>query len=372
MGFTGPAINIQTACSTSLVAVAQACQALASRQCDLAITGGVSVTLPQTSTYSYHEGGIYSRDGHCRAFDAKATGTVFGDGAGAVVLKRLEDASRDGDRIDAVIRGWAVNNDGSNKASFAAPSVNGQAQVIMRAQDHAGVQPKDISYVEAHGTGTPVGDPIEFAALARAFRRGTNGRGVCGLGTVKTNIGHLDAAAGIAGLIKIVLALQHREIPPTLHFSQANPEIDLDSSPFYIVDQLSAWTTNGHDQPLVGGVSSFGIGGTNCHVVLQEAPIPEAAAIETGLPAYLLTVSAASEGALDELEGCYRQFLEQNPMPDIARIAATTRPRRPRRPRSTTPGDPRWCGNGSTARRAGRRCHPHCAGRTRTPVAWAG
>ncbi len=322
MGFTGPSINVQTACSTSLVAVAQACQALSSRQCDIAIAGGVAVRFPQTDNASRQVGGIHSQDGHCRAFDARATGTVFSDGVGVVVLKRLGDAERDGDRIDALIRGWAVNNDGSNKASFAAPSVNGQAAVIARAQAHANVRPRDVSYVEAHGTGTPVGDPIEFAALARAFRRGAGERRVCAMGSVKTNIGHLDAAAGIAGLIKTVLALKHREIPATLHFEKANPEIDLDASPFYIVDRLIPWPTDGDRR--IAGVSSFGIGGTNCHIVLQDAALAAPLAVQTALPAHLLTFSAASAAALDELAGSYRQFLAENPMADLAGIAAAS------------------------------------------------
>ena len=322
MGFTGPSINVQTACSTSLVAVAQACQALVSGQCDLAVAGGVAVSFPQRRDPTYQEGGIHSRDGHCRAFDAGATGTVFGDGAGVVVLKRFDDAIRDGDRIDALVRGWAVNNDGSNKASFAAPSVHGQAQVVARAQDHAKVRPQDVSYVEAHGTGTPVGDPIEFAALAHAFRRATSERRFCGLGSVKTNIGHLDAAAGIAGLIKTVLALKHHEIPPTLHFRKANPEIDFGASPFYVIDRLSPWPND--EGYRIAGVSSFGIGGTNCHVVLQEAPVAIADEVQNPSPAYLLTLSAASAAALAELEDRYRRFLAQSPIPDLAGIAATT------------------------------------------------
>ena len=320
MGFTGPAINVQTACSTSLVAVAQACQGLVSRQCDLAVAGGVTIIFPQHGDYRFEEGGIHSRDGHCRAFDGAASGTVFGDGVGAVVLKRLADARRDGDRIDAVIRGWAVNNDGSAKASFAAPSVAGQAEVIARAQDHARVRPQDVSYVEAHGSGTPIGDPIEFAALERAFRRGTVGRGFCGLGSVKTNVGHLDAAAGIAGLIKTVLALRHREIPPTLHFRKANPEIDLDASPFYINQRLHPWTA---DSERIAGVSAFGIGGTNCHVVLQQAPAAEINSPLSADPAHLLTLSAPSEAALAALEGCYRDFFADAAAADMAAVAAT-------------------------------------------------
>ena len=320
LGFTGPSINVQTACSTSLVAVAQACQALATRQCEVAIAGGVAVTFPQKRGHRHQAGGMYSRDGHCRPFDADASGTVFSDGVGAVILKRLDQAQADGDRIDAVIRGWAVNNDGSNKASFMAPSVQGQTRVIEQAQDHAGVRPQEISYVETHGTGTPVGDPIEFAAFERAFRRDTDARGFCGLGSVKSNIGHADTAAGIAGLIKTILALKHGELPATLHYRRHNPEIELAASPFYVVDRLRAWTTNGAGR--IAGVSSLGVGGTNCHVIVAEAPTFDE--IDAGgLPAYLVPLSAASSDALDALEEGYRDFLSGPSCPDLARLAAT-------------------------------------------------
>ena len=320
LGFTGPSINVQTACSTSLVAVAQACQALVSRHCDVAIAGGVAVTFPQRRGHRHQAGGLYSRDGHCRPFDADASGTVFSDGVGVVVLKRLEQARADGDRIDAVIRGWAVNNDGANKASFTAPSVQGQARVIAQAQDHAGVRPHEISYVEAHGTGTPVGDPIEFAAFDRAFRRDTDARGFCGLGSVKSNIGHADTAAGIAGLIKTILALKHGELPATLHYRRPNPEIDVPASPFYVVDRLRAWTTDGSSR--IAGVSSLGVGGTNCHVIVAEAPALDEADAAL-LPAYLVPLSAASPEALEALAASFREFVSSPSCPDLARIAAT-------------------------------------------------
>ena len=322
LGFTGPSINVQTACSTSLVAVAEACQALAARQCDLAVAGGVTVTYPQQRSHRYQAGGIHSRDGHCRAFDADATGTAFSDGAGAIVLKRLDDAVADGDRIDAVIRGWAINNDGSNKASFTAPSIDGQMRAILLAQNHAKVRPDEIGYIEAHGTGTPVGDPIEFTALERAFRRGTIARGFCGLGSVKTNIGHLDAAAGIAGLIKTILALKHRELPPTLHFRRANPEIDLAASPFYVVDRLRPWTTERGRR--LAGVSSLGVGGTNCHVIVEEASAPMNETGGSALPGHLVTLSAASAAALESLETSYRSFLSEGECPGLEAIAGTT------------------------------------------------
>ena len=221
--FTGPSINVQSACSTSLVAVAQACWSLANYQCDVAIAGGVCITFPTIRGYYYQEEGIFSPDGHCRAFDAQAKGTVFGDGVGAVVLKRLDDALQDGSRIDAIIRGWAVNNDGTDKASFTAPSASGQAEVITLAQEMAVIEPNRIGYVETHGTGTLVGDPIEVAGLTKAFKRQSHTRQFCGLGSVKTNIGHLDTASGIAGFIKTILALKHQQIPPSLHFETPNP-----------------------------------------------------------------------------------------------------------------------------------------------------
>jgi acyl transferase domain-containing protein len=271
LNLKGPSIDVQTACSTSLVAVSMACQSLLNYQCDLALTGGITVSSIPKTGYFYQEGGILSPDGHCRAFDAQAQGTVPGNGAGIVVLKRLEDAIADGDCIHAVIRGAAINNDGALKVGYTAPSVDGQAEVIAEALALAGVEPETISYIEAHGTGTALGDPIEIAALTQVFRASTEKAKFCALGSVKTNIGHLDAAAGIAGLIKTVLALKHQLIPPSLHFQQPNPKIDFNHSPFYVNHQLQEWKSNGH--PRRAGVSSFGIGGTNAHVVLEEAPL---------------------------------------------------------------------------------------------------
>jgi acyl transferase domain-containing protein len=292
----GPAMTVQTACSTSLVAVAAACQALADFQCDAALAGGSNIAVPQRSGYLYHEHGIGSPDGHCRAFDAQAQGTVPGNGAGMVVLKRLEDALAAGDTVHAVVRGWAINNDGGGKVGYTAPAVEGQASVIAGAQALAGVPPESITFVEAHGTGTSLGDPIEVRALTQAFRRGTARNGFCALGSVKTNIGHLDAAAGVAGLIKAVQALVHREIPPTLHYTRANPAIDFESTPFYVASALQPWTADG--APRRAGVSSFGLGGTNAHVVLEEAPEPPAPA--PARPLQLLLLSAEAEGALEE------------------------------------------------------------------------
>src|SRR3954463_8501811 len=266
----GPSINVQTACSTSLVAVAMAAQSLLGYRCDVALAGGVSITFPAQRGQFHLEGGILSKDGHCRTFDAQASGTVLGDGAGIVVLKRLSDALEDGDRILAVIKGSAINNDGSVKIGYTAPSSDGQAEVIAMAHAEAGFAPETVSYVEAHGTGTPLGDPIEIAGLTKAFGLDGKRGHFCGLGSVKSNIGHLDIGAGVAGLIKTVLALQHGEIPPSLHFSQPNPKIDLANSPFFVNQALRPWQVDA--TPRRAGVSSFGIGGTNAHAVLEEAP----------------------------------------------------------------------------------------------------
>lgn len=270
MNLKGPSLSVQTACSTSLVAVHLACQSLLNRECDMALAGGVSVSVPQGLGGHYQEGGIISPDGHCRAFDAKASGTVKGSGLGVVVLKRLADAMNDRDTIHAVIKGSAINNDGAVKVGYTAPAVAGQASVIEETLALASIEPETIGYVEAHGTGTALGDPVEIAALTQAFRMGTEATNFCAIGSVKTNIGHLDAAAGVAGLIKTILALEHKQIPPSLHFEQPNPNIDFSNSPFFVNTALRSWDTNG--TPRRASVSSFGIGGTNAHVVLEEAP----------------------------------------------------------------------------------------------------
>lgn len=266
----GPSINVQSACSTSLVAVAQACQSLLTQGCDMALAGAVSITFPQQRGYIPQEGGLASLDGHCRPFDSKASGTVFGHGAAVLLLKRLEDAVRDGDQVLGVIRGFALNNDGSAKVGYTAPSIEGQAQVIARAQKMADVSPDSITYLEAHGTGTPLGDPVEVAALNKAFRAVTSSKNFCALGTAKANIGHLDVASGATGLIKTVLQIQNRSIPKLLHFEQPNPHLHLDNSPFFIPQSQQPWETNGH--PLRAGVSAFGVGGTNAHVIVEEPP----------------------------------------------------------------------------------------------------
>ncbi|UCH96083.1 MAG: amino acid adenylation domain-containing protein, partial [Candidatus Aminicenantes bacterium] len=268
LNLKGPGSAVQTACSTSLVAVHQACLALLTGECDMALAGGITVSPSPKQGYFYEEGMVFSSDGHCRAFDAKANGTVFGSGAGIVVLKPLQQALADRDYIHAVIKGSASNNDGSRKVGYTAPSIEGQAEAIKKAQRTAAVEPETISYIETHGTGTNLGDPVEIEALKLAFN--TKKRGFCGIGSVKTNVGHLDTAAGITGFIKTVLALEHRLIPPSLHFETPNPEIDLENSPFYINTGLKEWKHDGY--PLRAGVSSFGIGGTNVHVILEEAP----------------------------------------------------------------------------------------------------
>jgi len=268
----GPSLTVQTACSSSLVAVHLACQSLLHGECDLALAGGSKVTLLRRQGYVYEDGGVLSPDGHCRPFDASAKGTVPGDGVGVVVLRRLRDALQDKDHIRAVILGTAINNDGAGKVGYTAPGLEAQAAVVAEAMAVAGVAPESIGYVEAHGTATPLGDPVEVAALNRAFGRGA-GPGSCRIGSVKGNIGHLDAAAGVAGLIKAVLMVERGLVPPTLHFRQPNPEIPFGSGPFRVTAQLERWS--GDFGPRRAGVSSFGIGGTNVHVVLQEPPVRE-------------------------------------------------------------------------------------------------
>ena len=266
LNLKGPSVVVKTACSTSLVAVHMACQSILNGECDMALAGGVTISHIKKEGYMYQEGMILSQDGHCRSFDEHSLGTVSGDGVGAVVLKRLEEAIDDRDNIFAVIKGSAINNDGERKVGFTAPSVDGQCEVICDALQMAGVEPETITYVETHGTGTPVGDPIEIEALKLAFN--TPKKHYCRIGSVKTNVGHLDAAAGIAGFIKTILALKHQLIPPSLHFKSPNPRIDFENSPFIVNTGLFAWENNG--QPLRAGVSSFGIGGTNAHIVLEE------------------------------------------------------------------------------------------------------
>lgn len=319
LNLKGPSMTVQTACSTSLVAVYQACQGLLTYQCDMALAGGVAIWVPHRVGYLHTQGGILSPDGHCRAFDAAAQGTVVGNGVGIVVLKRLDDALADGDHIYAVIQGIACNNDGADKIGFTAPGVAGQARVIREALALANVDPATISYVEAHGTGTPLGDPIEMAALAQVFRTPGEPRGTCAIGSVKSNIGHTDAAAGVAGLIKTALALQHRQIPPSLHLTAVNPKIDLAHSPFTVQQTLTPWTSNG--TPRRAGVSSFGLGGTNVHAVLEEAPPRRPAS--PGRPWQLLLLSARSQAGVHAAAQRLAEHLQQQPDTDLADVAYT-------------------------------------------------
>ncbi|MEY2633952.1 MAG: hypothetical protein RIR00_2606, partial [Pseudomonadota bacterium] len=321
LNLRGPALTVQTACSTSLLAVAQACQSLQLYQSDMALAGAVSITLPQKRGYLHQEGGMVSEDGHCRTFDAAASGTIFGSGAGIVLLKRYEDAVADGDQIYALIRGYGLNNDGAGKVGFTAPSVEGQAAAIEMAQQNAGVSPRSISYVECHGTATPLGDPIEIAGLTRAFRRETEDRQFCAVGSVKPNVGHLDVAAGVAGLIKTALALKHRQLPPTLHYRQPNPQIDFPASPFFVNAQLRPWPEG--DSPRRAGVSAFGVGGTNVHLVLEEAPSQPEAAAQTG--PQRLQLSARSPAALAEQRQRLADWLQARPQLPLADVAHTLR-----------------------------------------------
>ena len=320
LNLTGPAVTVQTACSTSLVAVHIACQSLLNFECDMALAGGVSIFLPQHQGYLYQDGMILSPDGHCRAFDAQAQGTVFGSGVGVVLLKRLDEALRDGDTIHGVILGSAINNDGADKIGYTAPSVRGQTDVILEAQGAADIHPDEISYVEAHGTGTPLGDPIEIQALTQAFQVNTQRTGYCAIGSVKTNMGHADAAAGIAGLIKTVLALKHGQIPPSLHFHQPNPQIDFANSPFFVNQQLQDWQV-AENTRRCAGVSSFGIGGTNAHVIMAEAPTIEPSS--SSRPVQLMTVSAKTATALDPATENLAHWLQQHPDSSLADVAYT-------------------------------------------------
>ncbi|MEM9557178.1 MAG: type I polyketide synthase [Acidobacteriota bacterium] len=319
----GPSLAVQTACSSSLTAVHLACRALHAGDCDLALAGGVSVIVPQDAGYLYEPGMIRSPDGHCRAFDARAAGTLFGSGGGLVLLKPLEAARADGDHVVAVVKGSAVNNDGADKVAFTAPHVEQQTELIVDALADAGVDASSIGYVEAHGTGTELGDPIEVAALHDAFRQSAGTPlppRSCGLGSVKTNIGHLDEAAGIAGLLKAALALEREEIPPSLHFERPNPQIDFDAGPFEVVTERRAWpraSTIRDDamKPRRAGVSSFGMGGSNCHVVLEEAPPLEPSAVPAGPsrsePPFLLPLSARTPAALQALGRRWLEGLEE-------------------------------------------------------------
>ncbi|HEX2081288.1 MAG TPA: amino acid adenylation domain-containing protein, partial [Longimicrobium sp.] len=319
LGLHGPSLSVQTACSTSLVAVHVACRALLGGECDLALAGGVTIHSVAPRGYTWRDGAILSPDGHCRAFDEQAAGTVPGAGAAAVLLKRLEDALADGDTIHGVILGSAINNDGSAKVGFMAPGAERQAAVIADALSLAAVDPRSIGYVEAHGTGTTLGDPIEVAALTRAYRAHTQDTGFCGLGSAKTNLGHLDTAAGVTGLIKAALAVRDGVIPASLHFTRPNPRLELERTPFYVVAQTTGWAG---PSPRRAGVSSFGIGGTNAHAVLEQPPAP-APRGGTPRPEQVIVLSARTESALNAARGNLADFLERHPSTDLADAAFT-------------------------------------------------
>jgi acyl transferase domain-containing protein/acyl carrier protein len=319
LNLRGPAMSVQTACSTSLVAVCLAAQSLLNYQSDMALAGGVSIRVPQLAGYFYNEGGIMSPDGHCRPYDHRAHGTTFCSGVGVVVLKRVADALADGDTIHAIIRGFALNNDGSAKVGFTAPSVEGQSEVIAEALAMAGVGAENIGYVEGHGTATAIGDPIEVTALTRAYRAQTQKTGYCALGSVKSNMGHTDAAAGVAGLIKAALSVKHGLIVPSLHFERPNPQIDFENSPFYVSSELKPWPAE--STPRRAGVSSFGVGGTNAHCIVEEPPT--VAPGSASRPWQLLLLSARSEAALEAQTENLRGYLEGPAATDLADVAYT-------------------------------------------------
>lgn len=314
----GPSVNVQTACSTSLVAIHAACQSLLAGECDAALAGGVTIELPHYQGYRYAEGEILSPDGHCRPFEANSQGTVFGSGAGAVVLRRLSDAIASGDQIHGLILGSAVNNDGSRKVGYLAPSVDGQAECIVEALQVAGISPRDVSYVECHGTGTPIGDPIEIAALRQAYERSTSDKQFCGVGSVKSNIGHLDTAAGVASFIKVLEMLKHGEMAPTLHFAAPNPQIDFGASPFFVVSQRTSWPRS--QTPRRAGISSLGVGGTNAHIIVEEAPARTATDSQGNYP---LVLTARSEASLKAHAQRLARHFDDNPDLRIADVCST-------------------------------------------------
>lgn len=316
---TGPSLNINTACSTSLVAISQACKNLISYDCDMALAGGVRIAYPQSQGYLYQPGSIFSPDGYCYTFDARAKGTIFGDGLGLILLKRLEDALKDGDTIHAVIKGSAVNNDGDAKMGYTAPSVTGQIDVVAEALSIADISPETISYVEAHGTGTSLGDPIEVEALTQVYRVYTDKKGYCAIGSLKPNMGHLEAASGVASLIKVVEALKHQKIPPNIHYESPNPEIDFDNSPFYVNTTLQDW--NKTETPLRGAASAFGIGGTNAHVILEQAPNIESIPYNRNYKVLLL--SAKTKNSLDKMIENLSNHFANNPDINLSDAAYT-------------------------------------------------
>jgi acyl transferase domain-containing protein/thioesterase domain-containing protein len=316
----GPAINVQTACSTSLVAISQACQSLFSFESDICLAGGVCIVIPQETGYLSQAGAIQSPDGKCRPFDAKGNGTVFSNGAGVVILKRAEDAIRDKDVIYALVSGWALNNDGNDKVSYTAPSVEGQATAITMAHSFAGISPEQIAYIEAHGTATRLGDPIELTALNKVFSAKTDKKQFCGIGSVKSNIGHTDAAAGVASFIKACLSVYNKTIPASLNFTEPNPNFDFRNSPFFVQDKTQKWESS---NPLIIGVSSFGIGGTNSHVIVEEPPVPGPSEERSGIWPELLLLSAKKDSALIARKNDLIRYMNNNPQISLADVAFT-------------------------------------------------
>jgi phthiocerol/phenolphthiocerol synthesis type-I polyketide synthase E len=313
----GPAVSLATACSTSLVAIHLARKSLLAGECDLALAGGAQVSITHDRGYQYQDGGIHSPDGHCRTFDENARGTVSGNGVGIVALKRLDDARRDGDRIIAVLRGSAINNDGRDKVGYTAPSVSGQAVAIAEAQAEAGVDAREVGYVEAHGTATPLGDPVEIAALTEAFRLRSADTGYCAIGSLKSNLGHMGAAAGVGGFLKAALAVSRGAIPPSLHFTRPNPALQIEQSPFFVNATLRDWAAAPAQR--IAGVSSFGMGGTNAHALLAGHAATPGSASPRG--AQLFTVSAQSRAALAQQCRELAAAVEAQPDADLADIA---------------------------------------------------
>lgn len=328
LGLRGPAVTVQTACSTSLTAVHLAAAGLRAGECDIALAGGVAVLDQRERGYRYEPGGILSPDGHCRPFDALAEGTVPSEGVGVVVLRRLADALRDEDRIAAVLLGSAINNDGAEKMGYTAPSVVGQSEVIRHTQLVTGVDPADIDYVEAHGTATPIGDPVEVQALTDAFRATSDAVGWCRLGAVKSNLGHTGSAAGVAGLIKTVLMLEHGELVPTLHYQRPNPLQELETTPFTVAARHEPWPKRG---VRLAAVSSFGVGGTNAHVIVQQPPARSRPAGRRG--GRVLTLSAATPEALATTRERLAERLRAEPTADLAEVARSLTERRAHRHR---------------------------------------
>ncbi|WP_413206145.1 SDR family NAD(P)-dependent oxidoreductase [Rhodospirillum sp. A1_3_36] len=322
LNLRGPSVNVQTACSTGLVVIHMACQSLLNGEADMFLAAGSAVQVPDCAGHLYQDGMIVSPDGHCRAFDAKAKGTIFGSGVGVVLLKRLDDAIRDGDHIHAVIKGSSVNNDGGVKVGFMAPSGEGEASAVAEALAMADVSAETIGFVEAHGTGTEMGDPIEVNALTQAFRLSTEATGFCAIGSVKTNIGHMQIASGMGGFIKTVLALGNKAIPASLHYETPNPAIDFPSSPFYVPTRLTPWPAP-DGAPRRAGVNSLGIGGTNAHVILEEAPAVAPVVAEFERPRHILTLSARNETALAQLVGRYAAYLRDHPDAPAADVCFT-------------------------------------------------